>query len=70
MYDPVAEKALANFSENQDLLLVLADNAVTRKQTDRALTKLQPPRRGRSQEQDARRRSGRAVGSASLARGY
>jgi hypothetical protein len=34
----VAEKALANFPENEDLLLVLADNAVIRKQPDRALT--------------------------------
>jgi hypothetical protein len=34
----VAEKALANFPENEDLLLVLADNAVTKKQPDRALT--------------------------------
>lgn len=33
----VAEKALANFPENEDLLLVLADNAVTKKQPDRAL---------------------------------
>lgn len=35
---PVAEKALANFPDNEDLLLVLTDNAVSRKQTDRALT--------------------------------
>lgn len=35
---PIAEKALANFPENEDLLLVLADNAVTRKQPDRALS--------------------------------
>jgi hypothetical protein len=34
----VAEKALANFPENEDLLLVLADNAVNKKQEDRALT--------------------------------
>jgi hypothetical protein len=34
----VAEKAVENFPENEDLLLVLADNAVTRKQSDRALT--------------------------------
>ena len=33
----IAEKALENFPENEDLLLVLVDNAVTRKQTDRAL---------------------------------
>jgi len=33
----IAEKALAHFPENEDLLLVLADNAVNRKQTDRAL---------------------------------
>jgi hypothetical protein len=33
----VAEKALANFPENEDLLLVLADNAITKKQPDRAL---------------------------------
>jgi hypothetical protein len=33
-----AEKALVNFPENEDLLLVLADNAVNRKQEDRALT--------------------------------
>ena len=32
-----AEKALANFPENEDLLLLLADNAITRKQPDRAL---------------------------------
>jgi hypothetical protein len=34
----VAEKALVNFPNNEDLLLVLADNAITRKQVDRALT--------------------------------
>jgi len=33
----IAEKALANFPENEDLLLVLADNAVSRRQNDRAL---------------------------------
>lgn len=33
----VAEKALANFPENEDLLLVLADNAVNRNQPERAL---------------------------------
>jgi hypothetical protein len=34
---PVAEKALANFPENEDLLLLLSDNAMTRNQGDRAL---------------------------------
>ncbi len=34
---PIAEKALANFPENEDLLLVLSDNAMTRNQSDRAL---------------------------------
>lgn len=34
----VAEKAVANFPENPDLLLVLAEAAVTRKQSDRALS--------------------------------
>ena len=34
----VAEKALANFPENEDLLVVLAENAVTKKQPDRALS--------------------------------
>ena len=33
----VAEKALANFPKNDDLLLVLADNAIEHKQSDRAL---------------------------------
>ena len=33
----VAEKALANFPENEDLLLVLVDSSLNRKQTDRAL---------------------------------
>ena len=33
----IAEKAVENFPENEDLLLVLADNAVSRRQTDRAL---------------------------------
>ena len=33
----IAEKALANFPANEDLLLVLADNAMSRKQSDRAL---------------------------------
>ena len=33
----IAEKALAHFPENEDVLLVLADNAGNRKQTDRAL---------------------------------
>jgi hypothetical protein len=35
---PVAEKAIANFPDNPDLLLVLAEAAVTRKQSDRALS--------------------------------
>jgi hypothetical protein len=34
----VAEKALTNFPENEDLLLYMTDTALTRKQTDRALT--------------------------------
>lgn len=34
---PMAEKALANFPENEDLLLVVADSAYSRKQSDRAL---------------------------------
>ena len=33
----IAERAVANFPENEDLLLVLADTAMNRKQTDRAL---------------------------------
>jgi hypothetical protein len=33
----IAEKALANFPNNEDLLLVLADTALERKQSDRAL---------------------------------
>ena len=33
----IAEKALANFPENDDALLILADTAMSRKQTDRAL---------------------------------
>jgi hypothetical protein len=33
----IAEKALANFPNNEDLLLVLADTAMQRKQSDRAL---------------------------------
>jgi hypothetical protein len=33
----VAEKALANFPENEDLLLYMTETAMTRKQTDRAL---------------------------------
>ncbi len=33
----IAEKALANFPENDDLLLFMTDTAMTRKQTDRAL---------------------------------
>jgi hypothetical protein len=33
----IAEKGLTNFPENEDLLLVLADNAVSRRQNDRAL---------------------------------
>lgn len=33
----IAEKALASFPENEDLLLYLTDTAMTRKQTDRAL---------------------------------
>lgn len=32
----IAEKALANFPENEDLLLLMADNAVSRRQNDRA----------------------------------
>lgn len=34
----IAEKALVNFPQNEDLLMWLADNAFTRKQPDRALT--------------------------------
>jgi hypothetical protein len=34
----IAEKALASFPRNEDLLLVLADNAMDRKQSDRALS--------------------------------
>lgn len=34
---PMAEKAVVNFPDNEDLLLVLTDNAMTRKQNDRAL---------------------------------
>ncbi len=34
---PLAEKAIANFPNNDDLLLVLADSSLSRKQTDRAL---------------------------------
>jgi hypothetical protein len=34
---PLAEKAIANLPQNPDLLLVLMENAMTRKQTDRAL---------------------------------
>jgi tetratricopeptide (TPR) repeat protein len=34
----IAEKALANFPDNEDLLLVVLESAMTRKQTDRALT--------------------------------
>ncbi len=33
----VAEKAITNFPDNEDLLLVLADSAMNRKQSDRAL---------------------------------
>ena len=35
---PIAEKAIANFPDNPDLLLVLADSALTRKQFDRAVS--------------------------------
>ncbi|HZT28818.1 MAG TPA: hypothetical protein VFA33_02970 [Bryobacteraceae bacterium] len=34
----VAEKALTHFPDNEDLLLVLADESMTRQQSDRALT--------------------------------
>jgi hypothetical protein len=34
---PVAEKALANFPQNPDLLLLVMENAMTHKQSDRAL---------------------------------
>jgi tetratricopeptide (TPR) repeat protein len=34
---PLAEKAIVNFPNNPDLLLVLADSSLTRKQNDRAL---------------------------------
>ena len=33
----IAEKALSHFPENEDLLLLMTDTAMTRKQTDRAL---------------------------------
>ena len=35
---PMAEKALTNFPQNPDLLRVVAESAMTRKQTDRALS--------------------------------
>lgn len=35
---PIAEKALPNFPDNEDLLMVLTEHAIARKQTDRALT--------------------------------
>ncbi len=35
---PLAEKAIANFPQNPDLLLVLMESAMTRKQSDRALS--------------------------------
>ncbi|HUK18183.1 MAG TPA: hypothetical protein VLW65_17275 [Bryobacteraceae bacterium] len=35
---PLAEKAIANLPQNPDLLLLLMENAMTRKQTDRALS--------------------------------
>jgi hypothetical protein len=63
----VAEKAVENFPENEDLLLVLADNAVTRKQSDRALTyanrltaalNKHPKREGMSAADWERKRSG------------
>ena len=68
----IAEKALANFPENEDLLLLLADTAVNRKQTDRALgyaTRLtaainrHPKPEGASADWERRR-------TATLARGY
>lgn len=69
----VAEKALANFPENEDLLLVLADNAVNKKQTDRALAysnrlvavmvKHRPPEGVPGAQWDRKR-------SAALGRGY
>ncbi len=34
----IVEKALANFPDNEDLLLVMVETAMSRKQTDRALT--------------------------------
>jgi tetratricopeptide (TPR) repeat protein len=34
----IAEKALANFPDNEDLLLVMVESSMSRKQTDRALT--------------------------------
>jgi tetratricopeptide (TPR) repeat protein len=34
---PIAEKALANLPDNEDLLLVLADNALNKQQVDKAL---------------------------------
>ena len=35
---PIAEKALANFPENEDLLLMMTETAMTKKQSDRALS--------------------------------
>ena len=34
----IAEKALANFPENEDLLLLMTETAMTKKQSDRALS--------------------------------
>jgi len=70
----VAEKALANFPENADLLAVMADTALTRNQTDRALSysnrlvaavlkHSKPPEGAPAAEWEKRR-------SASLGRGY
>ncbi len=69
----IAEKALANFPENTDLLLVMADTALNRKQNDRALgyaTRLTAAFNQRSKPEGVSAADWQRVRSTALGRGY
>jgi hypothetical protein len=69
----VAEKAIENFPENEDLLLVLTDNAVSRKQPDRALNyanRLTAALTRHSKPEGASAADWERTRSAALGRGY
>ena len=64
----IAEKALANFPENDDLLLLMTETAMTRKQTDRALNYANRLTAVAQQTRRSRKACRRRTGSANAAR--